>query len=200
MTEIGRKRPRKWLTDAECNRLLDAFGSGPTGVRNRALIVVLWRAGLRLQEALDLQRADLNAKKRTLRIQHGKNDKARWGRLDAQAWAVVQQWLDVRTKWPNIHEPEIFVTLRGRKLSQQYVRAMCLRMGAKAKIETRVHPHGFRHAYAEGLAREGVNLRTIQLGLGHAHPSTTDIYLRDLSPEELFDAIDNRPAWRDKVK
>ena len=81
-------------------------------------------------------------------------------------------------------------------MSQQYVRAMCGRIAKRAGIAKRVHPHGFRHTWAETMAREGAKLKTIQLGLGHANASTTDTYVRELYPEDLLIAIDERPEWR----
>lgn len=199
MSNKGRKFPRETLTTDEVNRFLDAFGKGPTATRNRALIVVLLRGGLRLQEALDLETRDLNAKRRTIRIRHGKGDKSRIAKIDTAAWALLQLWLDGRgylALMPSRFD-FVFVTLVGAPLSQQYVRAMVKRIGVRAGILKRVHPHAFRHTFAEGLSREGVKLKTIQLGLGHANASTTDAYVRDLHPQELLDAIDNRPEWRD---
>lgn len=198
MTDSGRKRPRVWFTTGECNRIIDAFGRAPTAVRNRAVIVVLWRAGLRLQEALDLTLSDLDAKKRTLRVRHGKGDASRVAAMDSGAWALLETWLELRkalgvgNKGANL----VFVTLKGYALRQNYVRAMCQRMGKRAGIDKRVHPHGFRHSFAEGLAQEKQPLRVIQQALGHERASTTDIYLRDICPSELIDAIDARPDWR----
>lgn len=196
MTNAGRKFTREPLTTLEVNQFLDAFGKGPTGVRNRALCVVMLRGGLRLQEALDLETKDLSAEHRTLRVCHGKGDKARLSKLDVAAWALLDQWLAERKQMSKLQAGVVFVTLRDKKLSQQYVRAMCGRIRKRAGISKRVHPHGFRHTWAESMAREGAQLKTIQLGLGHAKASTTDTYVRDLYPEELLVAIDDRPDWR----
>ncbi len=198
MTNRGRKFPAEPLTTAEVNRFLDAFGKGPTAVRNRALAVVMLRGGTRLQEALDLSSRDLNSERRTLKIRHGKGDKSRIAKLDVAAWALLEQWLTVRDSLSKLQSGDIFVTLTDKKLSQQYVRAMCARMGLRAGILKRVHPHGMRHTWAEGMAREGAKLKTIQLGLGHAKASTTDAYVRKLYPSDLLDAIDKRPEWRTK--
>ena len=66
----------------------------PTGIRNRALITVMYRGGLRLGEALQLKPKDLDAQKGTIRVLHGKGDKARLVGLDEGGWAIVQRWLD----------------------------------------------------------------------------------------------------------
>ena len=196
MTNAGRKFPREPLTTDEANQFLDAFGKGPTAVRNRALSVVMLRGGLRLQETLNLETRDLNAERRTIRIRHGKGDQARWSKLDVAAWALLEQWLSARNALSQLQTGVVFVTLSDRKLSQQYVRAMCGRISKRAGISKRVHPHGFRHTWAEQMAREGAKLKTIQVGLGHSNASTTDIYVRELYPEELLVAIDERPDWR----
>lgn len=196
MTNAGRKFPREPLTTDEANQFLDAFGKGPTAVRNRALSVVMLRGGLRLQEALNIETRDLNQERRTIRIRHGKGDKARLSKLDVAAWALLDLWLAARGHLSKLQSGIVFVTLNDKKLSQQYVRAMCGRISKRAGIAKRVHPHGFRHTWAESMAREGAKLKTIQLGLGHAKASTTDTYVRDLYPEDLLLAIDERPHWR----
>lgn len=198
MTNKGRTFPAEPLTNDEANRFLDAFGKGPTAVRNRALSVVMLRGGLRLQEALNLSSRDLNAERRTLQIRHGKGDKSRIAKLDVAAWALLAQWITARRSLSKLQSGVIFVTLADKKLSQQYVRAMFGRIGTRAGILKRVHPHGLRHTWAEGMAREGAKLKTIQLGLGHAKASTTDTYVRKLYPADLLDAIDERPKWRTK--
>lgn len=198
MTNKGRTFPPEPLTGDEVNQFLDAFGNGPTALRNRALSVVMLRGGLRLQEALDLEGRDLTAKHRTIRVRHGKGDKHRLAKLDVAAWALFDLWLVARGTLSKLHTGVVFVTLSDKKLSQQYVRAMCKRISTRAGICKRVHPHGFRHTWAESMAREGAKLKTIQMGLGHEKASTTDTYVRTLYPSDLLDAIDERPAWRPK--
>ena len=192
----GRRLPPEVLTEAEVSALLRACSTrAPTGIRNRALIVLMYRGGLRVGEALALRPKDLDREAGTIRILHGKGDKARTVGLDQQAFAVLERWLDKRTaRGINGHAP-IFCTLKGKPVSTSYVRVLLPRLAKKAKIEKRVHPHGLRHTHAAELAREGVPARLIQEQLGHGSLATTDAYLRKIAPQELIEAMQRR-EWK----
>jgi integrase/recombinase XerC len=146
------------------------------------LICLLWRGQLRISEALALKVADFDPAACTLRVLHGKGNKARVVVIDAQAAAVLSEWLAVRKGLGlNGHRP-IFCTLRGKPLSTAQVREMLPRRGKKAGITKRVHAHGLRHTGASELAQEGVALVDIQQQLGHSSAATTDRYLHQLNP------------------
>ena len=112
----GRKLPPEPLTPDEVKALIRACSKrAATGIRNRALIVVLYRAGLRISEALALFPKDLDAQASTIRVLHGKGDHDRVVGLDAGAWAILQLWLDRRAAAGiNGHAP-VFCTLKGRR-------------------------------------------------------------------------------------
>jgi site-specific recombinase XerD len=192
----GRKFPPEPLTPEEVRRLLQACSSAaPTGIRNRALLVVLYRGGLRISEALALKPKDLDAKAGTVRVLHGKGDKARTVGLDVLAFEAVARWVDVRRNLGiNNHAP-VFCTLKGRRLSPAYVRALLPRLARKANITKRVHAHGLRHTHAAELANEGVPLHVIRKQLGHASLATTDRYLDHLAPQDVIEAMQAR-QWR----
>jgi site-specific recombinase XerD len=192
----GRRLPPEVLTEAEVSALLRACSNrAPTGVRNRALIVLMYRGGLRVGEALALRPKDLDRAAGTIRVLHGKGDKARTVGLDPQAFAVLERWLDRRAaRGINGHAP-IFCTLKGEPVSSSYVRVLLPRLAKKAGIVKRVHPHGLRHTHAAELAREGVPARLIQEQLGHSSLATTDVYLRKLAPQDLIDAMQKR-SWK----
>jgi site-specific recombinase XerD len=80
-------------------------------------------------------------------------------------------------------------------MSDVYVRNMLHRIGHKAGIDKRVHPHGLRHSHAAELAAEGVPVNVIQAQLGHSHLATTDVYLRHVAPAAVIEMGRNRPAW-----
>ena len=109
-----------------------------TGVRNRALIVVLYRAGLRISEALALYPKDLDAQASTIRVLHGKGDHDRVVGLDAGAWAIVQLWLDRRAAAGINGRAPVFCTLKGRPMKSAYVRTLLPRLARKAGIDKRV--------------------------------------------------------------
>ncbi len=95
----SRRRPPEVLTEPEAIALLRACSSrAPTGVRNRALIAVLWRSGLRISEALALEQRDLDLQAGSLRVRHGKGDKSRTVGIDEQTSALLARWLDRRRK------------------------------------------------------------------------------------------------------
>ena len=191
----GRRLPPEPLGTDEVRRLVASCSTrAPTGVRNKALIVVLWRAGLRIGEALGLRVADVDGSHGTIRILHGKGDKSRLVGLDLEAIAVLQEWLDLRAEL-GVHSPWVFSTLQGNRLQTSYVRNLLPRLARLAGVEKRVHAHGLRHTHAVELRREGVDLAVISRQLGHASVATTDRYLNHLSPEMVIATIHSRPGW-----
>jgi len=189
-----RKYPAELLTPVEVAALLrQCSTTAPTGIRNRALITVMYRAGLRVDEMRALKVSDVNPANGTIRVLHGKGDKSRTVSIDDGGMALVQRWIDKRAALGHRHGP-LFCTLAGGKLSDVYVRNMMHRIGAKAGIEKRVHPHGLRHSHAAELAAEGVPVNVIQQQLGHTHLSTTDVYLRHVAPADVI-ALGRSRHW-----
>lgn len=191
----GLKLPAEPLTPDEVKALIRVCSKrAPTGIRNRALIVVLYRAGLRISEALALMPKDLDPTGSTIRVLHGKGDKARLVGLDAGAWAIVQLWLDRRTVLGINGRSPVFCTLQGKPIKPAYVRTLLPRLARRAGIEKRVHAHGLRHTFAYELANEGTPLHVVQLQLGHSSVATTDRYIRHLNPAAVVEAMKSR-AW-----
>lgn len=173
--------PQDALTTNEVESLLRACSRrAPTGVRNAALITIMWRCGLRVGEALALRPQDLDLDSGTVTVQHGKGDKRRVVGMDAGTRALVAEWVRVRSKRVKTRSGPLFCTLDGQQIDQSYVRHLLPRLARRAGIAKRVHPHGLRHAYAVALEREGARLSTIRDLLGHSSASTTDKYLRRL--------------------
>ncbi len=188
----GLTMPVETLTPAEVARLLGSCNKGDTGTRNQALIVTLYRAGLRISEALALLPKDLDAGASTIRVLHGKGDKARLVGIDAGAIAVIQRWLDRRAALGISAWKPIFCTLAGGAVSPDYVRGLMKRLARKAEIVKRVHAHGLRHTHASELMAEGKDIRLIQRQLGHSNLNTTVIYLDHIAPQQVVDAIKGR--------
>ncbi len=181
------------LTREEVRALLAACGRSATGLRTRGLLVVLWRAGLRVGEALALRPSDLDPAAGTLRVPRGKTGHRTVG-LDPEALALVGQWVAHRRAVLGLGgRRPLFCTLRGSALHPSYVRSMLRRVAKRARIERRVHPHALRHTMAAELLREGANVRHIQLQLGHSDLSTTAAYLESIQPLELVEMARSRP-------
>ena len=189
----GRKFPAEVLTPDEVRALISAPSlRAPTGVRNRALLVAMYRAGLRVSEALALETKDVDLRTGSVRVLHGKGDRARTVAISAEACDSIARWLDVRRK-RGIRSRRLFTTLGGGPMSPQYVRDMMRRMAARGGIEKRVHPHGLRHTRAAEMAREGKATNLIQDALGHGSLATTDRYLRHIEPTAVLEAM--RDDW-----
>jgi site-specific recombinase XerD len=186
----SRRRPPEVLTEAAAIALIKACSTrAPTGVRNRALIAVLWRSGLRISEALSLELRDVDLDAGSLRVRHGKGDRSRTVGVDEQTSALLARWIDRRRKLgPGARSP-IFCTLDGGRIDSSYVRRLLPRLAAKAGIDRRVHAHGLRHTHAAEMAREGTPINVIRDDLGHTSLAVTDRYLRDVAPTHVINTM-----------
>jgi site-specific recombinase XerD len=190
------KRPVETLTENEVNRLLKSCSRrAPTGIRNAAMIAVMYRAGLRCGELIDLMPKDLDQTAGTIKILHGKGDKSRVVALDPGAWAIVQRWIDRRHERGFNGRQHFFCTLKGDPLQSAYIRNLMGRLGRKSGIEKRVHAHGLRHSFAAELAMENVPLPVIQHSLGHSSSATTARYIDHIAPTQVIDTLKAR-QWR----
>lgn len=196
MTRKGQKLPPEPLEPAEVKALLAACG-GVTlvDIRNHALLVCLWRSGLRCAEALDLRPQDIRFSDGTIRVLHGKGNKARTVGIDDSALAVLSVWIERRAA-AGITDGPLFCTIDppGRPLATRYVRTLMARLGRQAGIGHRVHPHGWRHTLAVELVREGWPVPYISRQLGHTNVATTETYLAGLHPSEVIDLARSR-TW-----
>jgi site-specific recombinase XerD len=165
------------------------------GWRLRALIVVLWRGGLRVQEALALTERDLDPRRGSVLVRNGKGGRRREIGMDAWGWEQLRPWLAARVELPL---GPLFCIIdgptRGRAWSSAGVRVELRRLAARAGVRRRFAPHQLRHAHALELAREGVALNIIQRQLGHANLGTTSIYLQGIDTEEIIATVHARRA------
>ena len=192
----GQKLPVEILTPEEVKALIRTCSSrAPTGIRNRALLTLLYRGGLRLSEALALYPKDVDPDHGTVTVLHGKGNKRRTVGLDPGAFAVLERWMDRRRELGPNGRYAIFCTLQGQPLKSAYVRALLPRLAAKAGIEKRVHAHGLRHTHAAELARERTPVNLISKQLGHSGVGVTARYLDHIAPEEVVAAMQRR-EWR----
>lgn len=187
----GRTFPADPPTAGEVMALIEACNPRAiTGRRNATIVLFLWRSGVRISECFGLVPGDLNPEQGTIRVRHGKGNKARTIGMDRATWLPVAMWMAERAELPA--GPLFCVTsgpTRGRGLHPAYARAMLPRLARKAGVTRRLHPHACRHACACEMAREGVALHLISRHLGHSNLGTTATYLAGISPTETIDAV-----------
>jgi integrase len=175
--------------------VMRAAGDGPHGRRLRGLILVLWRAGLRINEALALNEADLDHRRGSMLVRRGKGGRRREVGMDEWAWEQLQPWLAVRLELP---VGPLFCVIngrtRGRPWSSAAARAALRRSAAAAGVRRRFAPHQLRHAHAVEMAHEGVPLIVIQRQLGHSNLGITSIYLQGIDNAEIIETVHARRA------
>jgi integrase len=181
-------RPAEPLAPEEVRALLDACGDTLSAQRDYALLVVLWRAGLRIGEALALRCSDVNFGQGTIRVLHTKTRQARTVGIDGQALDVVREWVAARAA-AGIGDGPLFCRIHGQPgapLSARHVGQQMVRLAERARVQHRVHPHGLRHTMAVESVREGVPVTQISRQLGHSSIATTAVYLDHLFPGEVI--------------
>jgi site-specific recombinase XerD len=170
-------------------------GEGLHGARMRGLIVVLWRSGLRISEALMLTEPDLDPGRGALVVRAGKGNKRREVGMDDWGWESVREWLGYRVELP---VGPLFCVIdgntRGRAWATTAVRAELRRIVVAAGVRRRFAPHQLRHAHAVEMAREGIPLPVIQRQLGHTSLGVTEIYLQGIDASEVIDRVRARHA------
>jgi site-specific recombinase XerD len=190
----GLRYPADPPTVEEIVAVMRAAGGGRHGRRLRALIV-LWRAGLRIHEALALSEPDLDRRGGSLLVRRGKGGRRREVGMDEWAWEQLRPWLDLRLELP---VGPLFCVIngptRGRSWSAAAVRADLRRTATAAGVRRRFAPHQLRHAHAVEMAHEGVPLTVIQRQLGHSNLGITSIYLQGIDNADIIDAVHTRRA------
>ena len=182
------------LNHEEIDKLLRACSKrAPSGRRNRALIVVLWRCGLRLGEALSLTPKDIDLTESVIRVQRGKSGKRVVG-LDISTALLIEQWLVTRKKLGLRRDAPVFCTLNGGQIDQSYIRHLLPRLARKSGIERRCHAHSLRHRFAIDLIKEGADLLTVRDLLGHSSAATTQTYLSRLGASDAVEFARQR-TW-----
>jgi integrase len=189
----GLRYPADPPTVEEIILVMREAGDGPYADRIRALIAILWRAGLRISEALALTESDLDPKTGSVLVRVGKGGKRRTVGMDDWAWEHVGRWTEHRIQLPvgplfcNLAGPT-----RGRAWSATAARGELRRLAVQAGVRRRFAPHQLRHAHAIEMAHEGIPLPIIQRQLGHAHLGITSIYLQGIDTREIVDTVHHR--------
>ena len=176
--KIGRKLPDTLNFD-EIIKMLEVIDlSKSEGIRNRAILETLYGSGLRVSELVNLQKSDLFAKEKIVRIT-GKGNKQRLVPLGDFALDFIQTYLtevQVYQKIQKGFENFVFLNRNGKALTRNMIFLIVQKTAELAGIRKKVSPHTFRHSFATHLLENGADLRSIQVLLGHESITTTEIY------------------------
>ena len=189
----GRRYPADPPRVEEIVAVMRQAGTDLYGRRLRGLIIVLWRAGLRISEALALTESDLEVIRGSVLVRRGKGGRRREVGMDEWAWDQLRPWLEARVSFP---VGPLFCVINGptcgRAWSSSQVRIGLRRTAVRAGVRRRFVPHQLRHAHAVEMAREGVPLNIIQRQLGHANLGVTSIYLQGIDSGEIIETVRSR--------
>jgi integrase/recombinase XerD len=180
----------KFLTVAEVELLLgQPDESGPRGLRDRAMLELLYATGLRVSEIIRLRPQDLNLDEGYV-VCRGKGGKERVVPVGGPAVAVVRRYLEeVRPRLDKRASEAIFLTRLGRPFTRQGFWKMLAGYARRAGLSAEISPHVLRHSFATHLLERGADLRSVQLMLGHSQITTTQIYTH-VSRERLRQVYD----------
>jgi site-specific recombinase XerD len=189
----GRRYPADPPRIEEIVAVMRHAGTGPHGLRVRGLIVVLWRAGLRIAEALALNESDLEPAQGSILVRSGKGGRRRIVGMDDWGWEQLRPWLEHRATLPI---GSLFCVINpprpGTPWASSAARTRFRELAAQAGVRRRFAPHQLRHAHAVEMAREGVPLNVIQRQLGHANLGITSVYLQGIDTAEIVDTVRSR--------
>jgi integrase/recombinase XerD len=175
------RRPRRLprtLSPGEAERLVEAAnGTSPRALRDQALVELLYGAGLRVSEAVGLERGGVDLEERFVRTV-GKGDKERIVPIGRSAAEALRRYLARgRPHLDRRHIAQLFLNAQGGPLTRAGAFLILRRLAEKAGLEAgRVHPHLLRHSFATHLLEGGADLRSVQEMLGHADLATTELY------------------------
>ena len=178
--------PRDIPTDQEIQRTIDGIDLTYMGIRNKAILEILYSTAIRAGELLKLDIYDVDFKEKRLSVRQGKGKKDRVVPIGRKAFDALRIYTDYfRTRHSKkTREKALFLSHQGSRLSYH----MLVYMIAKVRKDVKLRPHVLRHAAAIGMLKNGADIRYIQQMLGHASLESTQIYTR-LLPLDLKDSL-----------
>lgn len=159
----------------EVGKLLEVVDDDPLSIRDRAMMELMYGAGLRLAELVDINVKDVSLFSGDIRVV-GKGDKERKVPFAGLAKEWVGKWLKVRSGLANSDEKALFVSKLGVRISHRNVQKRMAEWGQKQAVSSHISPHKLRHSFATHMLESSNNLRAVQELLGHENISTTQIY------------------------
>lgn len=180
---MGRKLP-KYLREDEVRKLLSAPDRKKT--RDRLILRILYRCGLRVSELTNLKIQDIDFDEGMITVRGGKGDKDRVVPVDADTLDMIEFYM------AGAEEGTLILSERGEPLSTRQIERIVKKYAKKANIKKNVYPHMLRHSFAVHCLKAGMNLRSVQKMLGHSSLTTTQIYL-DLTGEDIKQDYEEHP-------
>lgn len=189
MSNKGKRFPPEPLSGEEVRAILRKIENA----RDRAAVIVMWRAGLRVAEVVGLTASDCDRGRGTLLVRNGKGNKSRTVGADSGTFDAIEEWLAERP--PHRGDSKLFCTRNGKPLHPSHLRRVLKEAGDAAHLSKRAHPHGLRHTMACELLEEGVNVGIISRQLGHSSIATTHTYLNHVDATAVRDSMGGRD-WK----
>ncbi len=180
---MGRKLP-KYLKEKEVRKLLKA--PEREKIRDRLILRILYRCGLRVSELTSLKIEDIDFDENMITVRGGKGDKDRVVPIDHETLDLIQLYKK------DAEKGILILSQRGQGLSTRQIERIVKKYAKKAGIDKNVYPHMLRHSFAVHSLKAGMNLRSVQKMLGHSSLTTTQIYL-DLTGEDIKKDYEEHP-------
>ena len=195
--KIGRYLPEVLSVQEVDDIIASVDTSTPAGLRDRAILEVLYGCGLRVSEAAGLRMSDIFAKEGFLRIV-GKGDKERIIPLGEMAAEALEAWYGARPEPCRGYEDFVFLNRSGKSLSRVSIFNIVKKQAMLAGVRKEISPHTFRHSFATHLVENGADLRVVQEMLGHESILTTEIYTHMDSSSWQGSILAHHPRRKEK--
>lgn len=181
------KRLPKYLNFDDTERLLNSFNNNDyIGLRNSAILELLYSTGIRVSELTNMQVKDISLSNKTINI-IGKGNKERIVYFGTRCLNLLKEYLNKSYVKLNVNDLDyVFLSKRGKKINDREVRMIIDEASSIAGIKMKISPHVLRHTFATHMLTDGANLRSVQELLGHENLSTTQIYTH-LTDEKIRD-------------
>lgn len=167
---------RRYLTENEVARLVEAAKNGRHALRDMCLIFWMYRRGWRVSEALSAKLSDIDLEARVIYVRRAKNGTPTTHPIAPDEMKALRAWLKARASYTGAECPALFLSERGQALDRRQINYLLKRYGEQAGLSFTPHPHMLRHACGYALANAGHDTRALQTYLGHKSIQSTTLY------------------------